>query len=268
MAEDVEDLGLDAVFQEPEGFLPPPKPPTFAEHRMLSGETLRLRLVGDHPLYGYLLWNAGRIVSDYLEARADSWVRGKSVLELGAGAGLPSLVCAIEGAKTVVVTDYPDEALIDNLRINAARCQELIQSNSPFPLSLHAQGYLWGADPSALLSYLESPEEGFDVLILADVIYNHPQHHNLITSLHMTLKRTTDAVAFVVFTPYQPWLLHKIVAFFPKAEENGFQVTKLFEKVLDSPLFQNDPGDERLRRTVFGYELRWKQEELDKPRSL
>lgn len=54
MASDTEDndgLSLGSVFQEPEGFLPPPKPPTFAEHRMLSGQTIKLRLVGDHPLY-------------------------------------------------------------------------------------------------------------------------------------------------------------------------------------------------------------------------
>ncbi|EER24669.1 nicotinamide n-methyltransferase [Coccidioides posadasii str. Silveira] len=261
--EDNENFGLGAVFQEPEGFLPPPKPPTFAEHRMLSGETLSIRLVGDHPLYGYLLWNAGRIVSDYLETHAESWIQGKTMFELGAGAGLPSLVCAIKGAKTVVVTDYPDLDLIANLRYNATACEELIRASSPFPCSLRVEGYLWGADPANVLSHLESPEEGFDVLILADVIYNHPQHHNLIASVQKTLKKSRDAAAFVVFTPYQPWLLDKIAAFFPKAESSGFQVTKLFEKVLDKLLFEEDPGDETLRRTVFGYELRWKQEELE-----
>lgn len=39
------------AFDDPEGFYAPPKPPTFAEHRMRSGEILTLRLVGSHPLY-------------------------------------------------------------------------------------------------------------------------------------------------------------------------------------------------------------------------
>ena len=39
-------------------------------------------------------------------------------------------------------------------------------------------------------------------------------------------------------------------------------VTKVFEKVMDEALFENDPGDERLKRTVFGYELRWAPEQL------
>ena len=47
------------------------------------------------------------------------------MLELGAGAGLPSLVCAINGAKQVVVTDYPDADLIENLRYNIEHCDQL-----------------------------------------------------------------------------------------------------------------------------------------------
>lgn len=42
------------------------------------------------------------------------------MLELGAGAGLPSLVAAILGARRVVVTDYPDADLIANLNHNIA----------------------------------------------------------------------------------------------------------------------------------------------------
>ena len=45
------------------------------------------------------------------------------MLELGAGAGLPSLVCAVNGASTVVVTDYPDADLVENLRYNVEHCE-------------------------------------------------------------------------------------------------------------------------------------------------
>lgn len=47
------------------------------------------------------------------------------MLELGAGAGLPSLVCALNGASQVVVTDYPDAELIENLRYNIDHCDLL-----------------------------------------------------------------------------------------------------------------------------------------------
>ena len=57
-----------------------------------------------------------------------------------------------------------------------------------------------------------------------------------------TLKRSKDSVALVIFTPYEPWLLPKTEKFFPLAEENGFRVTKIFEKLMDAVLFENDPG--------------------------
>lgn len=45
-------------------------------------------------------------------------VSGKTVCELGAGTGLPSLVCARLGAVKVVVTDYPDEGILSTLKEN------------------------------------------------------------------------------------------------------------------------------------------------------
>jgi hypothetical protein len=85
------------------------------------GKSLKKRLT----FQGHLLWNAGRTISLYLEERADQLVKDKTVLELGAGAGLPSLVCALNGAAKVVVTDYPDADLIDNLRYNVTNCDSL-----------------------------------------------------------------------------------------------------------------------------------------------
>ena len=61
-------------------------------------------------------------MSLYVEEHAKQLVQGKSVLELGAGAGLPSLVCSVTGATQVVVTDYPDADLVENLRYNIAHC--------------------------------------------------------------------------------------------------------------------------------------------------
>ncbi|KAL2364714.1 hypothetical protein RJZ56_002378 [Blastomyces dermatitidis] len=290
-SENESDIEFGDIFQDPEGFLPPPKEATFEEYTMRSGQTIKLRLVGSSPplkialkstsanrfaIEGFLLWNAGKTSADYLEDKAREWVEGRDILELGAGAGLPSLVCAILGARTAVVTDYPDFDLVENMRINAQACESLLSlggtdGSSPKSSPLRVEGFKWGTDPETVLRHLPDDaglgvdgRRGFDLLILADVIYNHPQHVQLITSVKQTLKRTRDAVAFVVFTPYQPWLFEKIVAFFPRAEESGFVVTKVFERMMERLMFEEDPGDETLRRTVFGYELRWKEEELDK----
>ena len=60
--------------------------------------------------YGVALWPAAIALAHELAARADA-LRGKRVLELGAGTGLPGLVAAHVGAQ-VVQTDYQDEALM------------------------------------------------------------------------------------------------------------------------------------------------------------
>ncbi|KAJ6181320.1 hypothetical protein N7519_011781 [Penicillium mononematosum] len=213
------------MFQDPEGYYPEDEPPTFAEHTMLSGQKVRVRLVGSHPLYGNLLWNAGRTSSHYIEEHTEDLIRNKDVLEIGAAAGVPSIVSAIQGARTVVLTDYPDPDLVGNMKYNA----ELSASAIP------ARGRRKAPPPRRWIQmgqrsdYEEGPE-------LCCSGYLHS---------------------------YQPWLLPKTEQFFPLAEASGFNVTKIFEKVVDAVLFENDPGDERLRRTVFGYEIRWAQDQLE-----
>ncbi|ODM14820.1 putative nicotinamide N-methyltransferase [Aspergillus cristatus] len=254
-----DEIDVGDIFQDPEGYYPPEKEPTFAEHHMLSGQTVRVRLVGSHPLYGDLLWNAGRTSSHYLEQHRDL-VDGKNVLEIGAAAGVPSIVSAILGAKTTVMTDYPDPDLVENMRYNAELAAPSIDSSKS---SLYVEGYKWGNTVEPLITHLPDNQTTFDTLIMADVVYSHREHPNLIKTMQMTLKKSPEAVALVIFTPYEPWLLPKTEKFFPLAEENGFTVTKIFQKLMDDVLFEDDPGDETLRKTVFGYELRWAPEQLN-----
>lgn len=61
--------------------------------------------------------------------------KGKSVCELGAGTGLPSLVCARLGAQQVVVTDYPDEGILRTLKENAQSQKEE---------TIRVEGLMWG----------------------------------------------------------------------------------------------------------------------------
>ncbi|KAF2470086.1 uncharacterized protein BDR25DRAFT_262727, partial [Lindgomyces ingoldianus] len=245
------DYGNLALFQEPDGYYAPEKEATFASHQLLSGKEVRVKLVGHNPLWGHFLWNAGRTISTYLEERAAELVKDKMILELGAGSGLPSLVCSLSGAASVVVTDYPDPGLIENLRYNIDHCS-LLKNLS----NISVEGYLWGASTENLTKHLPACS-GFDVLILADLLFNHSEHGKLIQTVQMTLRKSPTSRAYVFFTPYRPWLLQKDLAFFDQARESGFNVNKIFEKVMDKVMFEEDPGDELLRRTVYGYELSW-----------
>ena len=48
------------------------------------------------------------------------------------------------------------------------------------------------------------------------------------------------------------------MAFFDLCRDKGLRVEKVVEEVMENVMFEKDKGDELLRRTVFGYEVRWK----------
>jgi EEF1A N-terminal glycine/lysine methyltransferase len=154
----------------------------------------------------------------------------------------------------VVVTDYPDTDLIANLQHNVDNC-DLIQGRK----NIRVVGYLWGNPVGPLLDHIDQGSTpGFDVLVLADILFNHSEHTKLIKTLEDALKRGGDAVALVFFTPYRPWLLEKDLHFFELARARGFETKKIHHQIMDKVMFDKDPGDELLRRTVFGYEVRRK----------
>ncbi|KAF8737665.1 hypothetical protein AX14_012539 [Amanita brunnescens Koide BX004] len=172
------DLALDAVFPEP------PRPPSplastaFYIREPVPGtspdwEQIAVRLVGSHPLWGHYLWNAARAFATYLDQNPLLY-RHQSVLELGAGGGLPGIVTAKNGARKVVLTDYPDAELLENLRYN-------VQANVPDTLRdlVDVEGYIWGQQVSPLLDLLPDSAvqsgKGFDLIILSDLIFNHSQ---------------------------------------------------------------------------------------------
>ena len=48
------------------------------------------------------------------------------------------------------------------------------------------------------------------------------------------------------------------MAFFDLCRKKGLKVEKVVEEVMDKVMFEEDRGDELLRKTVFGYQLSWK----------
>jgi len=262
---DSEDEVGGGLFEDPADFYPPSPPPTTENYTMKTGENITLHLVGHSPLEAHHLWNGSRVVSDWFETHPEE-VKGRTVLEIGAGAGLPSIVAAVLGAKKAVVTDFPDPELIVTMWKNIRGCPMLAVDNEE-DLNIVADGYVWGADVKPLLAHLspEDAEKGFDVLVLADLLFRHSEHGKLVDTIEKSLKRAPESKAFVVFTSYRPWLKHKDLVFFDLARERGFIVDKILELKTERPLFENDPGDEEVRKTVTGFVVRWPEEAFEKP---
>jgi nicotinamide N-methyltransferase len=125
---------------------------------------------------------------------------------------------------------------------------------------------VWGTPVGKILGHIQQPgrdKEKFDVLVLADLLFRHSEHDHLLDSIEMAMKVAEGSKAFVVFTSYRPWLQHKDLKFFDLARERGFVVEKVLEKKMDRPLFENDPGDEEVRKTVTGWFVTWPKEYVE-----
>lgn len=247
------------LFAEPEGYYPPSPKPTKQTFTTADGDIVDLHLVGYSPTEAHHLWNGSRVAAQYFEADPVGTVQGRNVLELGAGAGLPSLVAAALGARRVVMTDFPDADILATMEKNISECRIIPPAGTGRTKAdvIVSKGFVWGFDPTPLLAELPASRPKFDVLILADLLFRHSEHGKLLDTIRDTMVQTKDAKAYVFFTSYRPWLAHKDMAFFDLARERGFAVDKVLERKMDRPLFEDDPGDEEVRKTCTGWVVRW-----------
>ncbi|KAJ3253911.1 nicotinamide n-methyltransferase [Boothiomyces macroporosus] len=239
-------------FEEPKDFRPPSPEPTTTEFTRINGQKLTVHLPPKHSLWAHWLWNAGQSMTNYLDKHTGLY-KDKTVLELGAAASLPSIICAINGGKTVISTDYPDIPLLKNILLNAKEnIPELLDK------SFFVKGYIWGRKNEHSLiqeNQIVLVDESigqFDLILLADLIFNHHQHENLLQSCSDLLSK--DGICLVTFSHHNPQWVDRDMAFFENAGKYGLGYEKLYEERW-SPMFKDDVGNEQVRSTVYGYKL-------------
>ena len=201
---------------------------------------LKLALVKKHhSLWAEFVYNASRVLADMIDTkRIDT--KGKCCLELGAGAGLPGLVAALNDAEAVIITDYGSETeydLIYAIDINIAFIKQYMASNT----NIYGLDYIFGNKCDSF--FAKTNGKLFDIVIMADLIFNRSEHRKLLTTLKMTLAKSGEC--WCSFSHHDPHKSDKDLNFFTIAkEEFGFNVDIIEEVQRQSyPFIENDGRD-------------------------
>ncbi|MDF3863661.1 50S ribosomal protein L11 methyltransferase [Pseudomonas denitrificans (nom. rej.)] len=106
------------------------------------------RRILEEPPYWCFCWASGLVLAHWL-AEKPEWVRGKRVLDFGAGSGIAAIAAARAGAAEVVACDL-DPLALDACRANA---------------ELNGVQLTYSAD-------FFQEEDRYDLIIVADVLYD------------------------------------------------------------------------------------------------
>jgi len=123
-------------------------------------------------------WPSSFLLSKYIE-RYPGLVRNKYVLELGAGIGLPSFVCAALGAKKVYVADQRGNTKVQQL------LERNRERNSKISFRMEYYPVNWGDGYPIDMEY---PLEQLDIVIGADLFYDPKQMEPLVMTMHSILR--------------------------------------------------------------------------------
>jgi len=172
------------------------------------------------PLFADDVWPGSKVLADLLtQPELAAHVRDRRVIELGAGAALPSVVASLMGARYVCVCDFPAEGLVENIAA-------VLSHNNVSVAHAEAVGHAWGDDSAALV------RGGlYDTALLAELLWKDTVHLHfaLITSLCALV--APNGVAFAAFA-HRPTGVHKPaddLAFFELASSSGFEIEYLPE---------------------------------------
>jgi len=181
-------------------------------------------------LFAHQIWSGSKLLSDYICSNPDI-VRGKRTIEFGAGTSLPSLCSIACGSSFSVITDYPDEEVLQAIRETVGYNWETLGS----PLGrVKVFGHEWGTEITDLVGLKGAEEdendtdtELYDLAILSECIWNHAQHGALAKSLN-DLLHPEHGMAIVVYCHHIPGLEEKDDAFFVRCNQDyGMKTEKI-----------------------------------------
>ena len=169
------------------------------------------------------VWPGALVLADYLDVHSAELCLGKTVLELGAGSALPSVVAAKLGARRVCATDYPANDVVENIARQFLANGVSREVGHGLPLE-------WGSSDhaQAILSCLDGKA---DTILMAELLWKDTYclHKELLTSVSATLKRGSGRAILSLTHRPCPWHSREHdLEFLELAQRDfGFAVTPL-----------------------------------------
>ena len=191
-----------------------------------QGVTVQYHLSAFARGFGDALWNSSE---DLAELLCDSAAREEklgitplglqelAVVEFGAAAALPSLVCAKMGARCVVITDQFEENAFKALNATAERAREGGRGLCKVEVRAHS----WGEGVETLV---EAGAGKFGLCIASDCLYFPGGHEVLLQSAAACLE--SGGRFLVGYSLHGNVEEAQILSFFVKAVERGWTIDK------------------------------------------
>ncbi|CAE6441751.1 unnamed protein product [Rhizoctonia solani] len=171
------------------------------------------------------VWQASVFLADHLPRP----LNGKKVLELGAAAGLPGIVSAFgdpdDRPARVVLSDYPDEGILQQLRENATA------NRGASRVQVDVQGHAWGSSMGL--------KDKFDVVLAADVLWMENMHEALCDTLDRVLAPSGKVHIVAGLHTGR----HVITSFLSTAKKHHLEPAELYQIQITDPSVRHEWTD-------------------------
>lgn len=196
-------------------------PPFEASPPILISESPQMLAAGSNV--GLRTWDACLRLAYYLSTEGQALIKEKSIIELGAGTGMLSILCGQQlGAEIVMATDGLPE-IVKSME------QNIILNSQPEAglNNVHAAHFEW-SDTETLTQSIELPNDRdwlkYDVVLGADITYNPEYFEPLATALTTLLDRNENTNILIAGAIRN---LNTYNAFLATCSENNLEVLEV-----------------------------------------